>query len=367
MAYDGIQNSNRVDPLTERKVNAKVVDTILNARAYAARLISMGKPFTGKTFDIPMKVVDSGAGEFFSGGENLNSSASDTLINLSFSHTAFQQPAVSLMLESFANSGDAQSIDLDIYKLEEATAEAVHKWGHAVYGLGTGSQPLGAGAIADDGTDVGTIGGQSRTTYSVLQASRHAATAGILSLAVLATREDAVTASGMDSEEPNINVTTKTNWTLYESLLHPNIRAEYASVGYNALAIRGNEILKSRADLKGHAGFTALTYRGKPVMKDDDATSGRWFMFNERYFGWRGRTVVPTKYQGKIEKISLGDPKNIEGVAAGLTPPTSTGWFFQPYQMHPTAASMVARFYCIGQVVGSQFRRQGVETGISTI
>ncbi len=367
MAYDGIQNNNRIDATTERKLNAKVVDTILNGRTYASRLLGMGKPMTGKTFDYALKVVDSGAGEFFTGAETLNSSASDTLINLSYSHTAFTQPKVSIMLDSFANSGPQGTIDLDSYKLEEAVAEALQKWGRAIYGFGTLSQPNGLGNIVDDGTNAATIGGQSRTTYTQLKATRTAATAGVLSLTFLATLEDAIVAAGIETEEPNINVTTKTVWSLYEQLLQPQVRADYASVGYNAVPLRSSDVMKSRSELKGAAGFTALSYRGKPVIKDDDCTSGNFFMLNERYIDWRGRTIVPEKYSGKINKLTLSGSNTMEGVAAGVNAPSSVGWFYQPDQMLPQQAGMIARLYCIGQVCASQLRRQGVGVSITTV
>lgn len=368
MAYDGIQNSNRVDPLTYRKIAAKVVDTVLNGRTYASRVLGRGERMSGKTYDIPVKVVDSQAGQFFTGLENLNSAASDTLITLSFAHTAFTQPVVSLMLESFANSGPEGAIDVDTYKMDEAVAEAIQKWGSAIYGTGSSNQPLGLGAIVDDGSNVATIGGQSRSTYTVLKSTVTAFGSGQLSLTNLATLEDDITAAGIESEEPNISVTTKTVWSLYEQLLQPQVRADYAAVGYGKLPLRANDIV-APGELKAAAGFTVLAYRGKPVIKDDAATSGVWFMLNERYFGWKGRTQVPPKYQGKIERSTLGAAKTMDGVGGSndYAPASSVGWFHQPYQMLPQQAGQIGRFYCIGQVVGSQFRRQGKGTGITTV
>jgi len=363
MAYDGIVYGNRVDNFSERKLYAKVVDNVLSSASYFARVMSMGKPMSGKTYDYTVKITDSGLGEFFTGLESLSLSASDTTIALSYAHTAFAQPVVSIMLESFANDGPEGTIDMDVYKLEEAKAEAVSRLGSAVFGTGSGDQPLGLGAIVDDGTDVSTIGGQSRTTFSALNATR-TASGGTLTLAKLATLYDTISASGIDTETPNINVTTKTVWSLFESLLSPTVRAEYASIGYNQIAVRGTQIVKT-PDLKGHAGFTALTYRGRPVIADDKCTSGNWFALNERYIEWRGRNSVPTKYRGKIEKVDLGTPTTIEGVAADM--PTSYGWFFQPYQMLPQQAGMVARLYVIGQMCTSQPRRSGRLTGITSV
>lgn len=369
MAYDGIQYNARVDSTTERKLNAKVVDNILNSRTFATRLLGMGKPMLGKTFDYPIKIVDSQAGEFFTGLENLSSAASDTLITLSYAHTAFQQPKVSIMVESFANAGPTGTIDLDRYKYEEAVAEALQKWGSAIYGTGTGSQPLGLGAIVDDGTSVGTIGGQSRTTYTTLKSTVTAASSGLMSLTVLATLWDNVIAAGIQSEVPTINLTTKTVWTLYEQLLTPTVRADYQSIGYNAIPLRGST-MGPQVQLKGAAGFDALSFRGKPVIADDAATSGVWFMLNERYFEWRGRTIVPSDYAGKIEKIDMGlNNTTLDGTGGSrdYDPPSSVGWFVQKDQMLPQQAGQIGRLYCIGQVTASQFRRHGKETGITTI
>lgn len=360
---DGIGIGNRVENFGSRKLHARVVDNVLSSRTYWARLQGNGQPFVGNTQDFTIKITDSGQGEFYTGLETLNSSASDTTITLSYAHTAFAQPIVLPFLESVANATAIDRIDLDAFKVDEAGAEAIQALGTAMYGTGSGDQPLGLEAIVDDGTNASTIGGQSRSTYSALNATV-TASGGTLSLSKLATLEDAVSAAGIESEEPNINVTTKTIWSLYEQLLNPQVRASYASVGYDALPIRGQGIMK-RADLKGAAGFTALSYRGKPVIKDDAATSGVWYMLNERYLMWKGRNTVPSKFRGSVSKVSLGTPRTIEGVAAAPSP--NHGWFFQEMQMLPNQAGMIGRYHVIGQVCVTQPRRNGKLTGITGV
>jgi len=360
---DGIAPSNRIEPTTERYLVRKAVDNILESANFMSRIMGNGKPFRGKTFDIPIKITDSGLGEFFAGLEALSSSASDTLIELSYAHSAFAQPVVSIMLESFANSGPEQSIDLDVFKLEEAIAESVEALADAAYGPQAGNSPLGLEDHVDDGTNAGTIGGQSRTTYSALNGTV-TASGGTLTLAKLATLWSNVSSAGNGTEMPTLNLTTETVWDLYEKLLQPTVRAEYASIGYPALALRGDSILKSRAELKGGAGFTALSYRGVPVIADEPCTSQVWYMLNEHYLEWRGRTIVPSKYSSVLEKVSLGSFKTLEGAGA-IKPPSDAGWFFQKQQMMPNQAGMIGRFYVIGQMIGSQPRRQGQLTGIT--
>ena len=362
----GITNTTRVEATTHRKIHAKVVDNVLSSRTYWARLNGMGKSFTGKTFDIPIKVTDSGEGEFYTGLETLNSAASDTVIELSYAHTGFAQPVVSILLESFANSGPEQAISLDQFKLDEAVGEATQKLGTAAFSTGTGDQPMGLGGQVDDGTDVATIGGQSRTTFSVLDSTR-TASGGTLSLSKLATLHSAVSAAGIESEEPNIGVTTKTVWDLYEQLLSPQVRASYASVGFDALPVRASTSAGAvrRSELKGASGFTALSYRGIPIIKDDAATAQNLFLLNEKYLFWAGRTSVPEKYRGQLEAVNLGTPSTTEGVMAA--PTGSHGWFFQKLQMMPNQAGMIGRYHVVGQIIGTQPRRQGRLTGITGV
>jgi len=360
----GINPNSRINPTTLRKLAMKVVDNVLTSRTYMSRLMGMGKPFNGKTYDIPIKVVDSGLGQFFTGLELLNSSASDTLIELSWAHTAFSQPVVSIMLESFANSGPEGVIDLDVFKMEEAVAEAIQKLGTAAYGTGASNQPAGLEYQVDAGGNSATYGGQSKSTYTVLN-STVTPSGGAISLAKMATLDDTISATGMENESTNIGVTTKTIWSLYEQLLQPQVRNNYSLNGGNVLPLRGTEIMP-RKDAGATGGFTALTFRGFPIIKDDAATSGVLYFLNERYFGWHGRNVVPSKYAGQLERVRLGARRTLEGVGAD-TPPADYGWFFQPYQVMPNQAGMIARFYVIGQICGSQPRRQGKLTGITSI
>jgi len=360
---DGIQNTNRVENTGNPKIYAKVVDNILNGVTLMTRFQGMGRKFTDKEMRFTIKITDSARGEFFTGLENLNSTAANTTIQLAYTHTGFEQPVVLPLLESMANAGPEQAIDLDMFNLEEAQAEAKQRLGSVAYGRGQNSEPLGLGAIVDDGTDVGSIGGQSRTIHPTLKATR-TASGGTLSLAKLATLYDAISAAGLDSESPTIGMTTKTIGSLYEQLLTPAVRAEYSTIGYDVLPVRGDYIMK-RPELKGGAGFNAFTYRGVPLAMDDMATSGYLYFLNERYTFWAGRSVVPAKWSSHLQKVELGTPKTIEGAAAA--PSKYNGWFFQDFITVPNQAGLIARYYVIGQLVCSQPRRNGVLTGITGV
>jgi hypothetical protein len=362
MAYDGIQFGQRVDGFSERKLHAKVVDNVLSTPTYWSRVMGKGKPFMGKTMDVTVKVTQDTQGEFVVGLETLNSAASNTTITLSYAQTAFTQPKVSVMLESFANSGETGTIDLDAYKYEEAAAEALQRYGSTVYSTGTANQPNGLGNIV---LDSGTIGGQSRSTYSTLAATV-TSWSTTLTLAKMATLHDAIS-SGNDS--PNIGVTTKTVWSLYEQLLQPTVRASYEAVGYDVLPVRGAYAQKPSNDLKAGAGFNALTYRGMPIIKDDFCTSGYMYFLNEKYFDWCGRSIVPDEYKGFLTKVNLGTGKASEGTGfdAMDLPSEYNGWFYQKPLMLPNQAGTIARFWVIGQMIARGFRRSGVGTGVTGV
>jgi len=319
------------------------------------------KPFpSGKSYEVPMKVSTSSRFQWVTALESIDLAAADTTIVGVYRHAAGVQPNVSIFLESVANAGSAGTIDVDDFNYEDAAQEAVQEIGSVIFSsTGSSNQPLGLEAIVDDGTNVGTIGGQSRTTYSVLNATSTAW--GTMTLAKLDTLHDAVSSAGLTSSEPTINVTTKADWSLYGQLIAPQLRNNY-----NVLPVRGDEAM-SRGDMQGRLGFTSLDYRGRPVIKDDAATSGYWYMLNENTFDWMGRTVVPPKYRGKVQKVNLGTAKVTEGVGADTMPSEYNGWFYKPLEMMPDQLGMAGFFTVIGQLVPKSFRHNGKGTGITGI
>jgi len=369
MAYDGIQFGNRVDQFGNRKLYTKVVDQVLNSPTIAARFMSQGDPFEGKTEDVTYDVTSDTSGQFFTGLETLNSSATNTTATASFAHTAFTQPVVSIMLESFANTGSLGIINLDTFKYEKAAAQALQAMAPAFYGTGSGNQPLGLTAIIDDSTNVATIGGLSRSTYPVLDSTLTAYASGKLSLATMATQYDSAIASGMSDETPNAGYTTKAIWSLYEQLLTPNVRAGYDEVGYDRVRIRSKYGERNSADLRNSAGFNALSYRNMYLLRDDFATVQMLWMVNEPYIKWMGRSDIPENYRDVIEKVDLGTMEAYEGTGAmSLDLPSEfNGWFYQKPLTIPEQAGRIARFYVIGQNIPHSFRRHAKGTGITGV
>ena len=362
---DGITVSNRLTSTTESKKHAKVVDNILTGPTYMSRLMGKGKPMQGKTHDFTVDVEQSTQFEWFTGLEALNASAEDTTIVLSYAHTAGSQPKVGIMLESFANVGSMGYIPLDAFNYEKAGQEALRNVASAAYGTGAGSQPNGLQAIVDDGTNAATIGGQTRASYDPLDAT-YTSSGGTMTLAKLATLDDAAAQGGEDAAIPNINLTTFTVWSLYEQLLDPQVRANYQAGGASRLPVRGDNAV-SLAQMAGVQGFVSTFHRGRPVIKDKACTSGVWYKLNEDSFGWLGRTVVPDEYKGKVTKVNLGNMKAYQSTAGEEAPSEFNGWFYQKPMVMPEQAGTIARFYVIGQMATWEPRKNGqlnVITGV---
>ena len=364
MAYDGATFGSNVDNFNERKLHGKVVDQILNAPTLFSRLMSKGEPMEGKTMDWTVDVVSDTQGEFFVGLETLNSSAVNSTIVLSYAQTAFTQPKVGVMLEEFANTGSTATINLNVFKYEKAAAQAMQKLGSAAYADGSANRPNGLGIIV---LDSGTIGGQSRSTYSQLNATV-TASGGTLTLVKMSTLDDATRAASLTQSTTNLGVTDKATFRYYEQLLQPNVRQTYDAIGYDRLAIRAMSVNRGDRAANG-AGFDSLQFRSKPIIVDDFATAGYLYFLNEESFGWIARTIVPDQYKSMIEKVNLGTMKAYEGVGAQELdlPSEYNGWFYQKDMILPNQAGSIGRFYVIGQVAAWEPRRNGVLTGITGV
>lgn len=344
---DGINPSNRIEGKTVRHLNAKVVDAVLTAPTYMSRLMSKAKPFRGLIMDWTVKYQASSDFEWFTSLENLNSAAEDNEITLSYAHTAGTKPKAGIMLESFANAGEGGVVPIDAYKYQEAATEVTQQVAAAAYGSGTGNQPNGLQAIVDDGTNAATIGGQTKSSYDVLDATY--TSWGTMTLAKMATLDDNCAKGGDSNAVPNINVTGFAEWSYYEQLLDPQVRANYNSGGFPQMGVMSEG--SSDAKLGGAAGFISLHHRGRPAIKDKKATSGVWYKLNEDSFGWFGRTVVPEEYKKLgLTKVDLGTTGTFDSIAQKEAPSSFNGWFYQPPMMMPDQAGTIARFYVIGQM-----------------
>lgn len=332
----------RVLTTTQRYLAPKVVDTILNSNVAATRFINGAKKWRGETMEFPVIVDATNRGGSFSGFDTLNTNAVDTRVKISFNPSFTYEPATVSLTELSVNATEEKVLDLMALTMQESANRLADEIGDEFWGDGTGNSSkdlLGLAAAVDDGSSVSTYGGQSRSTYSSL-ASTVTASGGTLTLAKMATLWNAVSSG---SQKPTVIYTTEAVWSLYEQLLQVQER-----IVKSAGNVKG---------MKGGTGFTALEYRGVPVLADEKCTSGVLLYLNEDFVDFYALPMAetqPIKYKGQIEGNDYDAP-----VGLGFS---MTGWIKPTNQ-----AALVNQIFFGGQLISRNSKRHGKLTGITSI
>jgi hypothetical protein len=351
--------SERVLSITQDKLLPAVVDAILNSNILTVRTMARGsKVWSGETLKKAVKVSKSTTGGSFDGVDEFNITAQSTRIRLSFEPKGFYQNVTIIGIEKAVNQTDAQVVNLVKVSLEEAKDDAMDSIGTIFYGLGTGKDFEGLGEIVDDTTDTSTYGGQSRTTYPQLNATR-TASGGALTLTLMGNLMNSCSASGSERQRPTLGVTTETVWNLYEKLLTPTVAANYNALGYPQVTAmtRPGSVSRGEDALAGTQGFNAITFRGMPIVSDEKCTSQNLFFLNENYLDWYRLT------SSDLQAISLGG-EIVDGVYQEYKIPSPFQWtgFKVPVSQFAEAGQLIA----LGNLVSWNPRRHGRLTGITT-
>lgn len=341
-----VNSSNRVLSTTQDFLMPKVVDTVLNSNVFASRQLANAKAWRGEQMKFPIKTSKNSTGQSFQGYDTFSTSASDTRRRLVFD-PKFYQITVSLPLDEIAaNMGSNEEKVLDLMSIEVASAaqDMADDIGTLFYGDGTGNSSkdfLGLAAHVDDGNSVANIGGLARSTFTTLQ-STVTASSGTLSLAKMATLWNDVTSG---SQKPTAAYCPEAVWSYYEQLLEPKMRIN-KNVGLDKAGVRGG------------SGFTALDYKGMPVLSDEKATAQTLFFVNENFLEWRALKMPMAEAINFASKdIDGNDYSNVKGLGF------SWGGWIKP----SNAAAIVGHIYLGGELVGTNPKRHGKLTGITGV
>jgi|TARA_Y100000310_G_C20699561_1_gene828477 hypothetical protein len=334
---------NRVTTTTQDFLAPKVVDTILNSNVFASRMLRAAKKWRGEQMKFPVKLSQSTNGGSFSGFDTFTTSAVDTRRNLAYAPKFFEQPVVLPLDELSANQTQEKVIGLMEVEMESSAQDMADAIGTLFYSDGTGNSSkdfLGLEAIVDDGTNAATIGGLTRASFDSLD-STVTASSGTLTLAKMATLYSDVRSG---SVKPTAAYCPELVWDLYEQLLEPKLRIN-------------KDVSLSKGGLKGGTGFTALDYKGFPVLADEKATSGVLYFLNEDFIDWYGLPVANTEPIRFSSDIEGNDYSNMPGLGFSWS-----GWIKPTNQ-----ASIVGHVYLGGELVTTNPKRQGKLTGITGI
>ena len=339
--------SNRVTTTTNTKLLPKVVDTVLGSNVFATRMLTSAKRWTGEKIRKAVKTSKNTLGGSFDGFDTFSTSAVDTRNNLEFDARFYEIPVVLPITEISKNKADASRlIDLMSIEMASSAEDMADDIGTLFYADGTGNGGkdfLGLEAIVDDGTNAATYGGLSRSTFTTLQ-STVTASGGTLSLAKMATLYSDITSG---SVKPTLGLCTETVWNLYEQLLQPQER-----ITKTVPEMRGMK------DFTGSTGFTALNYRGFPIVADEKATSGILYFINEDFMEWRALPLAQTTpINFKVSDIEGNDYTSVSGL----------GFSWSDWIKPTNQASIIGHVYLGGELWSSNPKRHGKLTGITSV
>lgn len=346
--------SGTVTTLTREVIVKKVYDTVLNGNVGLLRILGNTKPWkSGYRYDIPVKHAVSTVGGIVPVGGTLDTDRQETRIKMQFEPQRIHKPVVVDDIELAVNQGDERVLELLATEMDSIAQDLTDDLGGYFYG-GTGA---GSGAssfdsilnAADDSTNFGTYGAQTRSVYTTLK-GYYAASIGAIALSDLSTAHDGVT---VGSESPTLILTTPTIWSAYEAQLQPTVRAGYQMNGYPQVTKRG--AVSGKAGLRGDIGFDGLWYRGTPMAKDQKCTSQKLFMINEKSFYFAGMDLPG------YQKFNTSE-SNIEGPQSMSIP---RGYNWSGMLRSTNQPAEVGHLYYVGNFMSPDPRRQGQLTGIT--
>ena len=205
-----------------------------------------------------------------------------------------------------------------------------------------------------------TWGGLSRTTYSGLKGN-YTNVAGNLTLALLRTSYNNATHG---PNTPNVILTTKAVWALYEKLLTPTLSNQIANTalaGYpiftGASANGLPNIVAPGTNLKGAQGFSAIYYNGVPIIADENATAGYMVMLNTKDWGFYGlKSTAPGYKSVQFTSDALDGVYNV---------PVTTGFAFSGYNMPIDQYGKVGHIILTGNLICANPRNNSILIGIT--
>lgn len=351
----------RITTVTQDEILPNVVDAILGGNFITFRFVSNGHRWNGHQLSRPVKVAKSSLGGSFSGLDTHSTSTVETRQLMTYDPRGYEMPVAIPGIEKAINRTAAQVINLVRVEVESAQDDALDDIGTMLYADGTGNSSkdfLGLDALVDDGTSVATFGGLTRATYTPYLSSTRTASGGTLDLDKMATLVSAIATGSAQRNRPSVLVSDETVWDFYESLLSPTVRANYNAFGLPQVTRTSKSPMRG-AELKGAAGYMALSYRGIPWVADEKSTAQTLWALNENYLNWYGLK------DSDLKQIDMGSG-NIEGVYSDA-PSKNIGFQWTGFMRPINQYGEVAHLYLLGNLINWNAPRQGRLTGIAGV
>lgn len=348
-----------VTTTTREKILKEVYDQVTTGTPGLMTFLQKqnGKEWTsGTSYKFAIKYQDTTNGGNMGIADRLDTDRQNVRVQAEFNLKAANKPVVVAIAETTVNMGDEQIVELLDTEFDSQAQSLMTLMAQNLYtGNGTGNDWDSLANAASDSTLFATYGNLSRSTYPVWS-GYYLASTGALTLAKLATADDAVTI-GVDS--PDLALTTKAIWSTYESLLTPSVRANFSTAGYPKMNAWGG--VPTTPGMGAQQGFVYLTFRGTPIAKDEQVPSGKFFLVNSKGFGFVGfnyqdENIMTANFKKTSDAVPSGVPGNVK---------STRGFQFRKMMSPVDQLTKVGYLIYAGNFVATAPRLQGQLAGTS--
>lgn len=354
--------TDRVADITYQEILPSVVDQINNSNILFAKVLSKPATWKGVTMNQPITIANSSTGGSFAGMDQFPTGATNNTRMLTWYVAADEQSVVVPGIEKAVNGNSEKAVlRLLATRMDEAKISSMQRNGGVFYGFGSGKDFDGLGLIVDAGTNSSAYGGITRTGNAYINGDVTPVTAGAVSLDYASSEFDNVSAAGSQMESPTLGLTTKAAWTFFEGLMQPMVQGRYETIGLRGYdRVDGGTppggVSKPGEKLTGFGGFNALVYRARPLVADDNATSGTFFWINEYYLEFARLVDSDLNQIGSTVEVTEGFYKNV---------PMPSAFQFRELMSPVNAYGEVGLLILMGNLIHRQPRRNGKLTGIT--
>jgi hypothetical protein len=252
---------NQINAITHKKFLPKLYDNIFDSNVLLSKM-KAGNGYRkidgGDSIVVPLEYAQLTAAGSYSGSDVLSTTDNETFTGAEYSWKQKYANISITGIDKLKNSGDSRVIDFVKSKVKNAERTLAQKLGDGLYSSGTDSKDLVGLRVALSASN--TVGGIDQSSYSWWRPQLDSSTT-TLSLAVMKTQYEAAT---VDSEKPDLIVTTRALHNAYWSLLQPQQRFQDSKTA--------------------SAGFENLLFMGAPVVADSKAPTSHMIMLNMEHF-----------------------------------------------------------------------------------
>lgn len=310
-------------------------DQVLRDNYFFGKVMQKTKKWNGSQMLFPIKYQKGVASVAFNGFDLLPITQQPVAVNMTFYPTFVATNVALAGSELSVNATPMQTLKLMKVTMESRAQDAADDIGNFLQGDGTGfggKAPMGLAGIVDNGTNLATYGGLSRASYTGLNSTVTAASAGKISLAQVRTLWNSISDGPVI---PDFIITDYTTWGYFEQLQTPFQR-------------NNQDFRASDRTVAQTSGYSEQRWDGMIISRDKKVPSGEFIMLNLNFLDWyalkwwEGERVSPKAkdVKGNVYEDSIyapGDTFTWTGMIKSYNQGTINGFMIVGGQLLTTA------------------------------